>query len=403
MSPDLIPEGDKEYAFFAYSPKSAVSNLALSKINVPAAQAPLTCNSVDEAAHILLGTSEVVTEKPEAVEMSFDHLLAYGKITLTNIPDDVTITSIAMETDSQITGEFTHNPADGSLTGTTPLAAYKKVVIETNNLTGVNSQMAFWFAIAPVDLEGQDVTFTVYTTSGKYVKPVTFPKGKGNFQAGQVAAFSLNFSGIEKHAVYNLANPSDITIGSLVIIAGTDSYNNFVAMGTDRRPKYNTNRFGVPVERNEGGAIEEPADTIQIFELVPGLMDETVMFKCVNGQFAGMYISTSFNLSSGSGNTTLKSVSSSSSEYASGLTSFSFQWGADDSYSSMPRYIRIKSNGPTSGESTTMCAYSYLSPWGDANGTDKAFFYCKNKDNARKFIGVYKLEGTGHGKNIYHR
>lgn len=403
VDPDLIPKEDKEYQFFAYSPKSAINNFDNHIVSVLSTQAPLNSNSVDEAAHILVGTSEVMTEKPTEVEMSFDHLLAYGKITLKNFDENVTITSVAMETDTQITGPFTHDPSDGSLNGSSLVNSHKKVVIEANNLTGANADKAFWFAIAPVNLEGSKVTFTVYTNKGEYVKQVTFPEGAGNFEAGKVAKFSLNMSGVERHAVYTLISPSRMTIGSLVVIGGTDSYQNFIVMGTEKRPTYNTNRYGVPFERADDGSIVDPADNIQIFELVPGLYSETVMFKCVNGDFAGKYLSTSFNQSNGTATTTLLSVTESSSQYTSGLTSFTLQTGGDSSYQQMSNFVRIKSNGPTSGASTTVCTNNYISPWGNANGTDQAFFYCKSQSDARKYIGVYKLGGTGHGPSIANR
>ena len=388
VSSDLIPEKAEGFQFFAYSPKSAVSNLAQNKISIPATQSPATCNSVDEAAHILVGTSEVLNDRPEKVEMSFDHLLAYGKIALTNFPDDVTITSIAMETDMQITGTFDHNPVNGSLLGTSQLAAHKKVVIETNYLTGVNSEMSFWFAIAPVDLEGHTVTFTVYTTTGEFVKTVTFPAGKGNFQAGQVASFKLNFSGIEKHAIFTKASSSFITPGSLALIVGNYSGETF-AMGTTQS---SSDRNGIAVSIQDGTITDPDLNNCQLFEIIPDSdLSETLRLKCVNGAQRGKYLSTSYNFTSGNPCSYLISVNESSSEYTGKLATFSLSFST---------YTRIKGNGPTSGSGSAAASYNYISC--KKNSTKGAWFYCSNEgDTYNKYNNIYKLNGTGHGRHIF--
>ena len=80
-SKEITDDGTHSYKFYALSPNSAYVSVNASQFNVnfPANQTPKD-GSVDEKAQILFASFDANTTFPATVNLSFEHLAAYGKL-----------------------------------------------------------------------------------------------------------------------------------------------------------------------------------------------------------------------------------------------------------------------------------------------------------------------------------
>lgn len=202
----ITDDGSGNYMFYALSPSSAQSSKINTtkktwNINVPTEQTPLA-NSVDEAAQVLYAEYDAGTTFPTAVPFQFHHVTAYGKVSFTNLAldDGETISSVIMTSSATWAGKWYYYIEDNATDGThagdfvpNSGTTNKKLTITTDKASDV------WFACAPVDLsDGGSIDFVIVTDKGTFSRKVTFPAGKGNFQAGHIASFSVNMSGIPR-------------------------------------------------------------------------------------------------------------------------------------------------------------------------------------------------------------
>lgn len=369
--------------FTAISPSNAnVNSLTDTRINIIRNQTPSDA-SVDQNVHIMAAKSSVYnySSLPESIPLSFTHAVAYGKFSLKNFPEDVVIKNIEIQAPLPITGTFTYDFDGQSLSKTDDV--FNSLVIYPSDLTATsNSAKVFWFALNPVNLEGKTVKFSINTENGVFVKNITFPSGTGNFQRAHIASFSLNMSGVEiQDANYvRINNISELTAGSRVIIAGIDADFKMIALGASKRPKYNNNRAGVDVEIT-GTTIKNPSEEAQFFEIAPGIQANSIMFRCLNGAFSGLYIGPASN-------GYLNAFSSSSQEYTNGNTSFTISFGQYPNPNIDYAYTLIKS--------VTTQAISdnkvYIGSW----GTTEHFFYMVKKDyQGWNRVNIYKLSESG--------
>ena len=290
------------YVFYSVSPAASVISVdeshASIQIDFPATQKP-TLKSVEEKAHIMAAKSATFNEFPEEttpVTLTFSHLAAYGKFQFRNLPETVTINSIELVAEEEVSGRFYFYPSDGSLAAN---SAGKSVTLNVEDLEiDKNNTTDFWFSFKPVNLEGKTLKIAVHTDAGVYAKTITFPTGKGNFQAGHVAAFTVNMSGITpgEDQVYRIVtDKKQLLPGTKVIIVAKDAD---VAMSDIQN---NYNRAITAVTKSEDfETITNPGSDVQIFELEAGSITDfkTVAFKCVNGDQAGKFIgsaSSSYN------------------------------------------------------------------------------------------------------------
>lgn len=197
------------HIFYAMSPATAqAANISSTyyswRMTIPAAQTPLT-NSVDEGAQLLYAKYDADATFPTSVPFAFSHLTAYGKLTFSNLAldGDEEITSITLTASKNWVGEWYYYVAGGGKGGDAEgdfkeATASKKITLTTNKSSDI------WFACAPVDLSGGGtIDINIFTNKGVFVKKVTFPAAKGNFQAGHVASFTVNMSGIARTAMVN--------------------------------------------------------------------------------------------------------------------------------------------------------------------------------------------------------
>lgn len=197
------------HIFYAMSPATAQgANISSSyyswRFIIPASQTPLT-NSVDEDAQIIYAKYNAGDTFPTSVPFAFSHVTAYGKLSFSNLAldGDEDITSITLTASKDWVGQYfyyvaTKDPnTEGDFTARDGYVS-KKITLTTDKSSDI------WFACAPVDLSGGGtIDINIFTNKGVFVKKVTFPAAKGNFQAGHVASFTVNMSGIARTAMVN--------------------------------------------------------------------------------------------------------------------------------------------------------------------------------------------------------
>ncbi len=360
------------YVFYSVSPAASVISVddshASIQIDFPATQKP-TLKSVEEKAHIMAAKSATFNEFPEEttpVTLTFSHLAAYGKFQFRNLPETVTINSIELVAEEEVSGRFYFYPADGSLVAN---SAGKSVTLNVDELEiDKNNTTDFWFSFKPVNLEGKTLKIAVHTDAGVYAKTITFPSGKGNFQAGRVAAFTVNMSGITpgEDQVYKLlTDKKQLLPGAKAIIVAQDDE---VAMSTTQN---SNNRGTTSVDKSEDlETITNPGDAVQIFVLEAGTIENTVAFKCENGDQADKYIG-----SAASNNNYLRS-------FAEIGDNTSFGVSIEDGY-------------------TILDAKQYSRNVMRYNGGNPPLFSCyASTSSVKAEVALYVLEGSGEGSSL---
>ena len=180
------------YTFYAINPSAAVLGISKShggwKVRIPAAQTPLA-TSPDESAQIIVA-SEENSSVPDEVTLDFEHLTAYGRLSLTGLvlSEGETVTSVELELSEPWAGEFFYDYKTGALEDN---GSSKSIVLSTSSVSDL------WFGCAPVDASLKTLTATVTTNEGTYTKTVTFPANR-RFTAGRVAKFSVSFAGVSR-------------------------------------------------------------------------------------------------------------------------------------------------------------------------------------------------------------
>ena len=274
FSASITQTGAAPYTFYSVSPASAaIGTYDKYKdwtIEFPAQQTP-TSASVDERAQLLAGNTAALTAFPtEPITIAYKHLSAYGKMTLANLNlGGATINSIDLEAASDWAGTYYYYPEQNKLSAKAGTKLINIITSSTNDI---------WFACAPVDLGGTQLTVKVNTSTGIYEKKVTIPVGKV-FTAGKVAKFKIDMSGVvpSSGVVYDLVTSLDqLTIDSEVIIANLDGTK---AMSSTQNKN---NRKAVDISLTDN-KIVNPAEAVAIFTVKNGFNGKTLAFKDSQG------------------------------------------------------------------------------------------------------------------------
>ena len=138
---------------------------------VPAIQTP-RAKSVDPAAHILQAQSVYISGS-ENIKVTFEHAVAYGKMTV-NTPAEFVISKVEIN----LVGAY---------------YGVEKDLTYTINADNVENNV-FWFATEPLNVS--EMTVTAYGKEGEtdkiYSKTVTVNEGKLEFYYGHVGSFSVS-------------------------------------------------------------------------------------------------------------------------------------------------------------------------------------------------------------------
>ena len=280
-----VKEGAHDFLYMALSPSTA--HVGYSAANnqvtfaIPTSQTPLA-NSVDEKAQVLYANGGSFAEYQRSLDLAFIHATAYAKITVKNlvVPGDAEVTNYSFASEAAIAGRWRID-ADGAVTVNSGSEA---ITINPVNVTnGV-----VWVALAPVDLRGKEMTFTVNTTSGPIVKKFKFPEtgNAGIFQSGHISPFSINMEGLtpDEPEVYTLVSSADeLEVGSSIIIAAAEAD---FAISTNQQAN---NRAAVAVTKSltdeNVSQIVDPGQTVEIFTLTKGNVNDSFGFKTHDNKY----------------------------------------------------------------------------------------------------------------------
>lgn len=278
---DFTDDGSGSYTFYAISPASAVVS-GVNKtyfswnVEIPTTQTP-TASGPDESAMILAATSSTVGSFPTDVDLSFKHVTAYAKMSITNLDlaagDEVA--SVLITADANIANRFYYY-VSGAKVGTLEEHAGSGTSITV--LT--TSASDIWFACAPM-ASGTELTISVTTKNSKvYTKVVNTPAA---LAAGHVASFSVDFTGIvpPSDKVYNLVTSySELTAGSKVIIAAVGAFDFAAGIG-------NTSATYIEAvsqaKSDDDSKITNPAATVEVFTIEAGGSANTIALHGTNG------------------------------------------------------------------------------------------------------------------------
>ena len=192
-------ESATSYTFFVVTPASALETPSQSRkalrIAVPAEQKPLT-GSVDEGAQVFYAKTSTYTEKPASVDVRFNHLTAYGKLTLKNVTG--TPVRLTLVSDQALSGACHVAVEDGAVS-TREGAHSLTLALENLTVTGGNLE-DIWFACLPGNLAGTPLTVLLETAEGNTYKRTVPQLGEGmNFTSGRIIRFSVDMASAEQN------------------------------------------------------------------------------------------------------------------------------------------------------------------------------------------------------------
>ena len=199
-------ESATSYTFFVVTPASALETPSQSRkalrIAVPAVQKPLP-GSVDEGAQVFYAKTSTYTEKPASVDVRFNHLTAYGKLTLKNVTG--TPVRLTLVSDQALSGSCYVAVEDGAVS-TREGAHSLTLALENLTVTGGN-QEDIWFACLPANLAGTPLTVLLETAEGNTYKRIIPQLGEGmNFISGRIIRFSVDMASAEQNQTPGMAD-----------------------------------------------------------------------------------------------------------------------------------------------------------------------------------------------------
>lgn len=229
------------YTYYVVSPASVAKALSPSreawKVSIPCEQTP-SATSPDEAGVILAAQSNPYMSQTGAadVDLYFNHLTAYGRMSLANFnPGEATVQKVELTATIPFVGDWYWKCA--ATDGEHELIDYGASSTLTINTSRTSD---IWFACAPVDMSGQMMVVTVYTSESCFEQFVEFPANR-KFEAGAAAVFSIDMTGAEE---YNISGGASVTA----------SMNSFSAVSG-----FVDGDENVSYEASQGDALNEPA------------------------------------------------------------------------------------------------------------------------------------------------
>lgn len=217
---------DGTYTLYALSPASAWSSYNLSndylRFYIARNTQTPTAVSCDPASQVLFAKSEPMANA-NSFDVDFKHLSAYVKFSFTNVAEGGVVSSVSVTSeDVNLAGRYQYIPSTGAL------AEYDRLEKSITLLT--NSVEDLWLAVAPVDVSGKTLTFSITTDKGILSRDVTMP-ATAKFESGKVVTFNVNMDGIEYPTDEDaetwqlITKVADITDGEYIIVAKNNNDN----------------------------------------------------------------------------------------------------------------------------------------------------------------------------------
>lgn len=185
-------------------------------LNIPAAQTPLA-NSVDESAQAIVG-SAAYTDGEYELDMTFSHVVAYGKMTIANF-EGSGIASVAITFPEAVAGTNCYYYYTGDDEGKLSNADVKTITLDPVNVV----DDVFWFAVAPTAGNTGKMKIAITDAMGAtYTKTIDLTKKALPFVKGQVSVFTADFTGI------GIDQAPELAEGNYAIMAKRESGNYWI-------------------------------------------------------------------------------------------------------------------------------------------------------------------------------
>lgn len=248
FAPEFTADGKTEGIIYAFAPQGTTKVGGVRSIssahndvttNVPTIQNPTT-TSCDEAAHMVYAMEEYTGDIPTNVTMTFQHMLAYGKMTIKGIEKE--IKSVSFTAPKAIAGTACYFYYNTRTWGNTDEAT-----ITINNPAANN--YTFWFGCVPAELNEGTLTVIAKTADGyTYTKNIELGTKTLAFNIGQVSTFSINMTDATEKA------PATVKDGNYAIIIekGGDYYAMSAENAGNTTAKKNQ-RMAVVLDDYDGG------------------------------------------------------------------------------------------------------------------------------------------------------
>lgn len=217
---------DGTYTLYAISPASAWSSYHFTddylRFYIARNTQTPTAVSCDPASQVLFAKSEAM-DSADSFDVNFEHLSAYVKFSFTNVAEGGVVSSVSVTAkDVNLAGRYQYIPSTGEL------AEYDR--LEKSITLVTNSTENLWLAVAPVDVSGKVLTFSITTDKGILSRDVTMP-ATAKFESGKVVTFNVDMAGIEYPTDEDaetwqlITNVADITDGEYIIVAKNNDGN----------------------------------------------------------------------------------------------------------------------------------------------------------------------------------
>ena len=345
------------YTFYAVSPAAAAQALSPSreawKVSIPCEQTP-TAASVDEAGIIIAASSIPFLEAPgttDAVDLHFDHLTAYGRLSFSNLNlNGGTVQSVELTATTPFVGDWYWKCTSGH--ALIDYGASSTLTIQTHLTEGI------WFACAPVDMSEQMMEVTVTTDRGSYYRIIEFPANR-KFESGRSAVFTIDMADAEftsssstGNAFTLVTDASELKAGDEVLIvykAGSKAMGAVSSNSNYREP--------VDITISTDGTTIASAGSATVLTLV----------QASNGTWA--FRDGSNYLASASSGNNLK-TSSSVTDYARWAVSISGNEATIQAQAGASTYLRYNSN------------------------SNALRFSCYNSADSQKAVSIYRRGGA---------
>ena len=157
---------------------------------VPAVQTPRE-NSVDPAVHLLAGKADFA----DNVVMTFEHVAAYGKMTIKNFVGD--IDKVEVTASEPLAGISCYYNYDGDKEGQLTNASDCTITLKPDYV----AKNVFWFGCAPADLSEGTLKVKIYSGEDTYTKELKIANKNFKFQQGRVASFGVDMKDVEADVV----------------------------------------------------------------------------------------------------------------------------------------------------------------------------------------------------------
>lgn len=225
---ELASMPDK-YRLYACCPASAFEGITTAEddpqqtprldFTVPTHQRP-SAQSFDPAAAVIFGSSAGDIAPASSVAMKFTSIVAYGKITVKDLPldDGERVRSITLAASQPISGSAAYSFDEETPHTTAAQSASGSIEMEYATAEGTFSA---WFAAIPASLRDGWLCVCVKTDRGRYEKLIDLSGKEFTFEHNRILSFTVDMSPTvrSEHPVWHrISSPKTICNGVHIIV-----------------------------------------------------------------------------------------------------------------------------------------------------------------------------------------